>query len=56
MSPYNTFELSTFRYRKQMAAFLAYVHCTSFEGSAEMFGIGKGVFRETRRSLPEIKL
>ena len=54
MSLYNTFELSTFRYRKQMAAFLAYVHCTSSEGSAEMFGIGKDLFNEMRMSLPEI--
>ena len=54
MSLYNTFELGTFRYRKQMTAFLAYVHCTSSEGSAEMFGIGKGLFHEMRMSLPEI--
>ncbi len=54
MSLYNTFELATFRYRKQMTAFLAYVHCTSSEGSAEMFGIGKDLFNEMRMSLPEI--
>ncbi len=54
MPLYNTFELGTFRYRRQMTAFLAYVHCTSSEGSAEMFGIGKGLFHEMRMSLPEI--
>ena len=54
MSLYNTFELSTFRYRKQMAAFLAYVHCTSSEGSASLFGLGKDLFNEMRMSLPEI--
>ena len=54
MSLYNTFELTTFRYRKQMAAFLAYVHCTSSEGSASLFGLGKDMFNEMRMSLPEI--
>ena len=54
MSLYNTFELGTFRYRKQMAAFLAYVHCTSSEGSASLFGLGKDLFNEMRMSLPEI--
>ena len=54
MSLYNTFELSTFRYRKQMTAFLAYVHCTSSEGSASLFGLEKDLFNEMRMSLPEI--
>ena len=54
MSLYNTFELTTFRYRKQMTAFLAYVHCASSEGSAEMFGLGKDMFNEMRMSLPNI--
>ena len=54
MSMYNTFELGTFRYRKQMTAVLAYVHCTSSEGSAEMFGMGKDMFNEMRMSLQEI--
>ena len=37
-----------------MTAFLAYVHCTFSEGSAEMFGTGKDLFHEMRMSLPEI--
>ena len=54
MSLYNTFELVTFRYRKELTAFLAYVHCSSAEGSSSMYGLGEGLFNEMRMSLPDI--
>jgi hypothetical protein len=54
MSLYNTFELSTFRYRKLLSAFLSYVHSASSDGSASLFGLGKDLFNELRMSLPHI--
>ena len=36
MSLYNTFELVTFRYRKELTAFLSYIHCSSSDGSASL--------------------
>ena len=54
MSLYNTFELVTFRYRKELTAFLSYIHCNSSDGSASLYGLGKDLFNEMRMSLPEI--
>ena len=54
MSLYNTFELVTFRYRKELTAFLSYVHSTSSEGTASLYGLGSDLFNEMRMSLPEI--
>lgn len=54
MSLYNTFELVTFRYRKELTAFLSYIHCSSSDGSASLYGLGKDLFNEMRMSLPEI--
>ena len=54
MSLYNTFELVALRYRKELTAFLSYIHCSSSEGSASLYGLGKDLFNEMRMSLPEI--
>ncbi|MCL4359104.1 MAG: WYL domain-containing protein [Candidatus Thermoplasmatota archaeon] len=54
MSLYNAFELITFRYRKELTAFLSYIHCSSSGGSASLYGLGKDLFNEMRMSLPEI--
>ncbi|MEM4068151.1 MAG: hypothetical protein QXV17_14970 [Candidatus Micrarchaeaceae archaeon] len=54
MSIYNTFELVTFRYKKELTAYLSYIHCSSSEGTASLYGIGKDLFNEMRMSLPEI--
>ena len=54
MSLYNTFELVTFRYRKELTAFLSYVHSTSSEGTASLYGLGSDLFNEMRMSLPDI--
>lgn len=54
MSIYNTFELVTFRYRKELTAFLSYIHCSSSEGAASLYGLGKDLFNEMRMSLPDI--
>ena len=54
MSLYNTFELVTFRYRKELTAFLSYIHCSSSDGAASLYGLGKDLFNEMRMSLPEI--
>ncbi len=54
MSLYNTFELVTFRYRKELTAFLSYVHGNSSEGSASLYGLGSDLFNEMRMSLPSI--
>jgi hypothetical protein len=55
MSLYNTFELVTFRYRKVLAAFIAYVHCGSAEGCSYTYGLGRDLFNEMRMSLPDIQ-
>ncbi len=55
MSLYNTFELSAFRYRKVLAAFIAYVHCGSAQGCSATYGLGKDLFNEMRMSLPDIQ-
>ena len=49
-----TFELTAFRYRKILSAFLSYVHSSSSSGSASLYGLGKDLFNEMRISLPEI--
>ena len=54
MSVYNTFELVTFRYRKELTAFLSYIHSSSSEGSASLYGLGTDLFNEMRMSLPDI--
>ncbi len=54
MSLYNTFELVTFRYRKELTAFLSYIHSSSSEGSASLYGLGVDLFNEMRMSLPDI--
>ena len=54
MSLYNTFELVTFRYRKELTAILSYIHSNSSEGSASLYGLGMDLFNEMRMSLPEI--
>jgi hypothetical protein len=51
---YNTFELVTFGYRKELTALLLCIHSSSSEGSAALYGLGNGLFHEMRMSLPEI--
>ncbi|MCW1306100.1 MAG: hypothetical protein OH335_04975 [Candidatus Parvarchaeota archaeon] len=54
MSIYNIFELVTFRYKKELTAYLSYIHCSSSEGTEFLYGIKKDLFNEMRMSLPEI--
>ena len=54
MSLYNTFELVTFMYRKELTAFLSYIHSNSSEGTASLYGLGTDLFNEMRMSMPEI--
>ena len=51
MSLYNTFEFVTFRYKKELTAFLSYTHCSSSEGSDAMYGPGNDLFQEMRMYL-----
>lgn len=55
MSIYNTFEISVFRYRKVLTAFLSYVHSSSSDGSASLFGLGRDLFNEVRMFLPVLQ-
>jgi hypothetical protein len=44
MSLYNTFELVTLMYRKELSAFLSYIQCSSSKGSADLYRLENDLF------------